>query len=48
MEILHNLLKNMAHFEGETSNQVFEVLEEWNTYLERHLPYYQAPEKLQP
>lgn len=26
----------MARLEGETSNQLFETLEDWNTQLKRH------------
>lgn len=31
----------MAHFGGETSNHLFKALEEWNEYLEHHVPYFQ-------
>lgn len=31
----------MARFEGETSNQLFEILEDWNTCLERSRAYQQ-------
>jgi hypothetical protein len=33
----------MARLEGETSNSLLETLEDWNTYLERHAPYFQGP-----
>lgn len=28
----------MVRVEGETSNQLFDILAEWNTYLEQHVP----------
>ena len=34
----------MADFEGETSNRLFETLEEWNTYLKDNVPYFQEPQ----
>ncbi len=37
----------MAETEGLSSNQVLEKLEEWNTYLEDHMPYFQDQD-LQP
>lgn len=30
----------MAHLEEETSNRLFETLEEWNTQLERLSPHF--------
>ena len=33
----------MARLEGATSNKLLETLEEWNEYLERHVPYFQEP-----
>jgi hypothetical protein len=34
----------MARLEGQTSNELFETLEEWNTYLNQHTPYFQEPQ----
>lgn len=34
----------MACLEEESSNRLFETLEEWNTYLERHLPHFRGPQ----
>jgi hypothetical protein len=33
----------MAHLEGETSNRLFETLEEWNDYLTRYIPDFAEP-----
>jgi hypothetical protein len=33
----------LARLEGETSNQIFEALEEWNNYLKRHAPTFRGP-----
>jgi len=30
------LLEELARPEGETSNSLFDILTEWNVYLERH------------
>ena len=34
----------MARLEGQTSNRLFETLEEWNTYLKDNVPYFQEPQ----
>lgn len=38
----------MVGLEGGTPNHeldnLFETLEEWNTYLENHVPYFQEPQ----
>ncbi len=31
---------NMARLDGETSNRLFETLEDWNAYLERLAPHF--------
>lgn len=42
----------MAETEGNNSNpdedNLLEILEEWNEYLERHVPYFQEPQEPQP
>lgn len=30
----------MAHFEGETSNRLFQTLEEWNDFLKKYAPFF--------
>jgi len=30
----------MAHFEGETSNRLFQTLEEWNELLKQFAPFF--------
>ncbi|MEW7986738.1 MAG: hypothetical protein AB2799_13175, partial [Candidatus Thiodiazotropha sp.] len=34
------ILENMAHFEGESSNRLFETLEEWNEFLRKYAPFF--------
>lgn len=31
---------NMAHIEGETSNRLFQTLEEWNEFLKKYAPFF--------
>ncbi|MEJ2755983.1 MAG: hypothetical protein P8104_09170 [Gammaproteobacteria bacterium] len=31
---------DMAHFEGETSNRLFQTLEEWNDFLKKYAPFF--------
>ena len=35
----------MVGLEDATSNELFEVLEEWNDYLENRVPYFQKPQE---
>jgi len=35
-----HLLKQMAHFGGETSNRLFQTLEEWNEFLKKYAPFF--------
>tara|TARA_B110000858_G_C17809185_1_gene479957 strand:+ start:778 stop:900 length:123 start_codon:yes stop_codon:yes gene_type:complete len=30
----------LAHLEGETSNRLFQTLEEWNEFLEKYAPFF--------
>jgi len=30
----------MAHFEGETSNCLFDTLEEWDKFLKNYVPFF--------
>ena len=30
----------MAHFEGETSNRLFQTLEEWDDFLKQFAPFF--------
>jgi hypothetical protein len=30
----------MAHFEGETSNCLFDILEEWDRFLKHYAPFF--------
>ena len=34
------LKENLAHPNVETSNEVLEILAQWNEYLENYVPYY--------
>ena len=38
----------LAETKDETSNHLFEILEEWDAYLKHHVPYYQDPQEPQP
>jgi hypothetical protein len=38
--ITTNPLIYMAHFEGESSNLLFQTLEEWNEFLKKNVPFF--------
>ncbi|WP_369157021.1 hypothetical protein [Candidatus Thiodiazotropha sp. LNASS1] len=38
--VLLVMLENMAHFEGETSNRLFQTLEEWDEFLKKYAPFF--------
>ena len=38
--IIYQYLAKMAHFEGESSNRLFETLEEWNEFLRKYAPFF--------
>ena len=33
----------MVELDGKSSNQILDVLADWNHYLENYVPYYQDP-----
>lgn len=38
----------MAHLEGETSNLLFDSLEDWEKFLQRYAPYFKKEQLVRP
>ncbi|MEW7986736.1 MAG: hypothetical protein AB2799_13165 [Candidatus Thiodiazotropha sp.] len=38
--VINQYLAKMAHFEEETSNRLFQTLEEWNEFLRKYAPFF--------